>query len=151
MNEITFAEIKDENEIDILRNRSSKYKDFIYKYEQPVIDLLKKNFKLRDSYYLIAKQNDNFVAFCSTDRDWREKGFFMIREIIVDPAFQKQGIGEKIIKMCIEHAKEKKARGVVTETAFENIPMQKLCEKLGFKKWDNSEWKDGITYKLILK
>lgn len=49
---------------------------------------------------------------------------------------------------CIEHAKNLKANGVITETAFENYPMQSLCEKFSFKKWDNPQWKEGITYRL---
>lgn len=149
MGNIIFSEIKDENEINILRNRSSKYNDFIYTYDQATIDLLKKNFKRNDSFYIIAKKDDVFVGFCAIDRDWWEDGYFFIREILVDPYFQKQGIGEKIMGMCIEHAKEKKAIGMVTETSFQNIPMQKLCTKFHFEKWNNPQWKEGITYKLL--
>ncbi|TAN33022.1 GNAT family N-acetyltransferase [Patescibacteria group bacterium] len=73
----------------------------------------------------------------------------MVREILVDLNFQKQGFGKQLMSMCVEHARDKGAVGVVTETAFDNIPMQKLCEKLGFKKWENPQWKKGITYKLV--
>ena len=92
---------------------------------------------MSDSLYIIAKQDDKFVAFCSVDRDWWEENYFMIREILISQHFQKQGIGEKIMYMCVDHAKNKGAIGVVTETAYENIPMQKLCTKLGFQKWNN--------------
>ena len=149
MNQITFSIVQNEDEIEILRNRSGKYNDFTYTYEETTIDLLKKNFSLPDSLYLIAKKGDEFVAFCSIDRDWWEVNYFMIREVIVDTNFQKQGIGETIMGKCIDHAKSKGAIGVVTETAFENLPMQKLCAKFHFSKWDNPEWKEGITYKLI--
>ncbi|MEK7126876.1 MAG: GNAT family N-acetyltransferase, partial [Patescibacteria group bacterium] len=71
------------------------------------------------------------------------------REIFVDPNSQKLGIGKTLMDKCIKHARAKKAIGVVTETAFENSPMQNLCAKLNFKRWDNPRWKDGITYKLI--
>jgi N-acetylglutamate synthase-like GNAT family acetyltransferase len=118
-------------------------------YDQPTLDLLKRNFKLKDSYYLIARQNNTFVGFCSIDRDWWEDNYFFIREILVEPNFQKQGIGETIMGMCIEHAKKMAATGVVTETAFENEPMQKLCAKFPFKKWENPKWKEGITFKLM--
>ena len=149
MSNIIFSTIKDEKEIEILRDRSSKYKDFIYTYDQPTIASLKKNFRLVDSLYIISKDNEKFVSFCAIDRNWWEAGYFFIREILVDPNFQKQGIGEKIMGMCIQHAREKKATGVITETAFENIPMQKLCAKFHFEKWNNPKWKEGITYKLI--
>jgi len=153
MNQINFYIVQKENEIEILRNRSGKYNDFTYTYswtiEESTLDLLKKNFSLPDSLYLIAKKNGEFVAFCSIDRDWWEDNYFMIREIIVDPNFQKQGIGETIMGKCINHAKEKGAVGVVTETAFGNLPMQKLCAKFHLNKWNNPQWKDGVTYKLM--
>lgn len=88
-------------------------------------------------------------VFVPIDRDWWEDGFFMIREIFINPNFQKQGVGEKIMGMCIEHARNKKAVGVVTETDFRNIPMQGLCKKFNFKEMDNPHWKEGITYKLL--
>ena len=145
MPNITISIMKDVKEIDFLRHKSS----FNYTYDQATLDLLKKNFTLKDSLYLIAKKDAKFVAFCSIDRDWWEENYFFLREILVTPDFQKSGIGKELMNRCIEHARNKKALGVVTETAFENSPMQKLCEKFDFKEWDNPQWKKGITYKLL--
>jgi len=149
MGDITLSIIKDGREIDILRSMTSKYKDFMIKFNEETLNLLKKNLKLQDSLYIMAKQGDNFVAFCSVDPEWWENNYFFIREIFVQPNFQRQKIGEMLMGKCIGHARQKGAIGIVTETAFENIPMQKLCAKLGFKKWDNPRWKAGITYKLL--
>lgn len=145
MNNITISTISDAEEIDLLRGKSS----FNYTYDKATIDSLKKHFALKDSLYLIAKKGEEFVAFCSMDRDWWEENFFFIREILVEPNFQKLGIGKELMSRCIKHAKNKKATGVVTETAFENSPMQSLCTKFDFKKWNNPQWKEGITYKLL--
>ncbi len=147
---IAYEKITNKDEIEILRDKGSVYKDFSYKYNGETIDLLKKNFDRDKSYYLLAKNNDDFAGFISCDTDWWEDDCFFLREIFVDPNFQKQGIGKKLMNACIEHAKKNGAKFVVTETAFENIPMQKLCEELGFRKWDNPEWEEGITYKLKL-
>lgn len=147
MKDITVSTIKDEKELEVLRGKSS----FNYTYDEVTIDLLKRNFKSKDSLYLIAKKDEEFGAFCSIDRDWWEDNFFFIREILVDPNFQKLGIGKELMNRCIEHARSKKAVGVVTETAFNNLPMQKLSLGLGFKEWDNPKWKDGVTYKLMFK
>ena len=89
------------------------------------------------------------MAFCSIDNDWWEENYFFIREILVDPNFQKLGMGEKLMRECVEFAKNKGGVGIVTETNFKNYPMQNLCKKLGFKEWSNPQWKKGITYKLI--
>ncbi len=145
MDDLVISAIKNENEIEILRERKS----FNYTYDNANIDLLKKNFKFDDSLYLLAKQGEKFAGFCSIDRDWWEDNYFFIREIFVDPDFQKLGVGSELMNRCIEHARSRKALGVVTETAFDNYPMQKLCEKLGFTKWDNPRWKEGITYRFM--
>lgn len=149
MTDIVISTIKDEQEIEILCNVTSGYKDFVYRYDQKTLNLLKNNLKLEGSLYIVAKQDGNFVAFCSADTEWWEDNYFFIREIFVKPDFQKQKIGEKLIQKCIDHARQKGAAGIVTETAFENIPMQKCCAKFGFKKWDNPHWKEGATYKLL--
>ena len=149
MNDIIYSTITDPEEIEILRDKTSQYNDLVLSYNQKTVDLLKKNFNLKDSLYIIAKKNNEFVGFCSIDKDWWEDGFFMIREIFVNPNFQNQGVGEEIMGMCIEHARNKKAVGVVTETDFRNIPMQGLCKKFNFKEMNNPHWKEGVTYKLL--
>src|SRR3989339_305895 len=105
MDEIKITEMKDEKEIDFLSGRSS----FNYIYDKNTIDLLKKHFLLKDSLYLLAKKSNEFVGFCSIDRGWWEENFFFIREILVDPSFKRLGIGEELMKKCIDHAKNKKA------------------------------------------
>lgn len=137
--------MKDEKELEQLRDKES----FHYTYDDITMDSLKKHLKLKDSLYILAKQGNEFVGFCSIDRGWWEDNLFFIREILVDPTFRKQQIGEELMNRCIQHAKEKGAIGVVTETDFENIPMQRLCTKLGFTPWQNPQWSKGITYRLI--
>lgn len=130
--------------LDSLRGLSS----FNYTYSAATLSSLKHHFKLKDSLYLLVTSGTEFAAFCSIDRDWWEPNFFFLREILVSPKFQKLGIGQELMHRCIEHARAKKARGVVTETAFKNYPMQSLCAKFHFQVWDNPKWKEGITYKL---
>ena len=43
---------------------------------------------------------------------------------------------------CIHYAKHNNASAIITETAFENYSMQKLCESLEFNKRDNPKWKE---------
>jgi ribosomal protein S18 acetylase RimI-like enzyme len=145
MKEVTYSIIKTPEEINILRGIESHG----YTMNEELIKLLQRNFELEKSLYLLVKSNSDFAGFCSIDKDWWEDNYFFLREIIVDPQFQQQGIGKELMTRCISHAKKSGANGVVTETDFDNARMQKLCEKLGFKKWDNPQWKDGITYKLI--
>ncbi len=145
MNNLVFRVMIEEKEIEYLCDKSS----FNYTYDKATIDSLKKLFKTKDSLYLLVKSGEKFVAFCSIDRGWWEVNYFFLREILVNPGFQKLGLGRQLMERCLKHAKDRNALGVVTETANDNYPMQNLCEKLHFKKWENPQWKDGITYKLI--
>lgn len=145
MNPTTISKITDEKELEALLNKQS----FNYVFDQALVDSLKTYFKQVDSLFLIARDDAEFAGFCCIDRDWWEDNFFFIREILVDAHFQKCGIGEELMRQCIEHAKSRGAVGVVTETAFENYPMQALCEKMGFVKWENPQWIEGVTYKLV--
>jgi predicted N-acetyltransferase YhbS len=92
MNNIIISKIINENEIDILLDKESIFDNFSYKYNEEIIDFLKKNLNNKDSLYLIAKQDNNFVAFISIDDEWWEEDSFFIREIFVNPLYQKQKI-----------------------------------------------------------
>lgn len=141
---IKITVVKDEREIEMLNGRQS----FKYTYDDVTMGSLRQHYLLKDSLYLLAKDGEKFVAFCTIDRGWWEDNYFFIREILVDPIYQNLGLGKKLMQRCIAHAQQKGARGVVTETAYDNLPMQNLCERLGFEKWNNPQWQDGVTYKL---
>ncbi len=141
----------DAEDMDTLKDKKSTFANLHFVYDAETLSYLKKQFARTDSLYLIAKEdNYTFVAFCSLDSDWWEPRHFFLREIFVMPAYQGQGIGKMFIEKCVEHAKRHNALAIVTQTAFENQPMQKLCEKSGFSRWDNPQWKKDLTYKLVL-
>lgn len=144
MHIISYSVILDIEEIEILRDRQV----FNYEYDQENIELLKQYFPTKDSLYTLVKNDDQFAGFCSIDRGWWEDDYFFLREILVDPNSRGLWIGGELMKRSINHAKNCGAVWVVTETAFDNLPMQWLCEKQGLKEWDNPQWKDGITYKI---
>lgn len=146
---IEYFVITQADDIDVLRGKTSQFNNFNVRYNEETLKYLKTHLADKDSLYVMAKEGDTFAGFCSVDSDWWEKGYFFLRDIFVEPLFQQRGIGLELMQRCISHAQEKDAVGIVTETAFENIPMQKLCAKCGFVEWNNPEWKDGITYKLL--
>ncbi len=147
----TVTPITDTSMIETLLGKSSHYEDFLYEYERDTIELLVRNFALPDSLYLMVTDDETFVGFVSCDRDWWEDNRFFLREIFVAPEYQGKGVGSYLMERCITHAKAHAAMELVTQTAFENIPMQQLCEKNGFVRWPNPQWSEGITYKFGFK
>ena len=153
-NSIIISTITKKSEIGILKGKTSVYWDLVIKYDETAkdtLDLLKRNIWDKDSLYLIAREKDKFVWFCSIDKEWWEQWIFFLREIFIEPRYQKHKIWKELIKRCIGHAKDRWAIWVVTQTDVKNIPMQKLCEKLWFIKWDNPQWIEWITYKLLFE
>ena len=145
---ISYQKVMVCDEIEVLRGKESTFANLHYAYDQQTIDLLQKNFTRPDSLYTMVRDGERFVAFCATDSDWWEPHTFFLREIFVMPDYQRSGIGDVLMKESIAHAQSHRAKGIVTETALENVPMQKLCENNGFQRWENPQWKEGITYKL---
>lgn len=144
MTDLHYSVIKDANELQILKWRDS----FWYLYDETLMILLTRYFSWDKSLYILVMSWWEFVAFCSVDTDWYEDNYFFLREILVDKEFQWLHIGTELVKKSIEHARVHGAIGIVTETAFDNISMRRLCEKSWFQEWDNPEWKEGITYKI---
>ena len=150
MHTIQLFQITRPEEIGILLGRESSLHGFHYTYDHETIDLLKNNFRREGSLYLVARLDNTFAAFISTDTDWWQDNCYFIREVFVSPDFQGHGLGKLLMTKCIEHARKHRAKSILTETAFGNIPMQGLCVSLGFQSWDNPVWKEGITYRLEL-
>jgi acetyltransferase len=53
--------------------------------------------------------------------------------ILVGDPYQKQGLGMELMKRILQVARDEKVKRVVADLLQENIGMQRLCEKLGFK------------------
>lgn len=140
--------VTDQNELSVLLGKSSQFRHLNFKYDETILNFLKQHLNEAQSFYLIVREHGNFVAFCSMDKDWREKDVFFLREIFVEPSHQNQGIGKELLQRCIDHARAHKAKAIVTQADFANEPMQKLCHSFGFVEWANPEWKNGITYRL---
>ncbi|MBU0766994.1 GNAT family N-acetyltransferase [Patescibacteria group bacterium] len=146
---IEYFTITKPEDIDVLRGKTAQFRSLNIQYDDETLQYLKDHLLDEGNLYLIAKEKYAFAGFCSIDSDWWGKGFLFLREIYVEPRLHKQGIGSELMRRCIVHAQNCGVEGIVTETAVENVPMQKLCKKFGFEEWENTEWKEGITYKLV--
>lgn len=147
--------ISNPEELNVLRGKKSKWGDFCYAYDDRTIDMLKKKISLPDSLYImVTDEKGAFVAFCATDRDWREQDYFFLRELFVVPTYHGRGIGMELIKRIMMHARQKRAVGVVAEADFENARAKGIYGKMGFDEWETPQWgglqgENRITYKKL--
>lgn len=61
------------------------------------------------------------------------KKAFILNDLFVAEHARKQGVAQYLIEQCYSYCLQKDARYIALETATDNVPAQKLYEKLGMK------------------
>lgn len=144
---IKYFQIRSKEELRGLKGLTAKYKNLNFSFPSKYISKMENILNSKNGYQLFAKNNEQIVGYVAGAETIHPR-YFTMSELFVDPSAQRKGVGSKLTDMVIKYAEKKKLNGVITQTEFENIPAQKLYEKIGFVKVDNPEWKDGITYEL---
>lgn len=96
---------------------------------------LEERFKQEDSVIFLAVDGENSVGFVqlfpsfssvSMERLW------ILNDLYVKQEVRRKGYGEKLMAKAIAFAKETNAKGLLLETAPDNVNAQELYEKIGF-------------------
>lgn len=109
------------------------------------LDFRDKESKLNDLYVYddgIVKGLIRWAKIGSKDAE--------IFELYIDTFFQGQGIGNILIKDCIEHAKKLGTTKIFLWVLEKNYNARKFYEKYGFKCTDVSKFEDG-TIEVLLR
>lgn len=97
------------------------------------LELCKQNLKIKiglDSYYIVAKQNQEIVGFAGILKIIDEVN---IMNIVVRKDKRQEGIGSKLLNEIFEIAKQQKAQSITLEVNENNQPAIKLYQKFGFE------------------
>ncbi|KAB2334713.1 GNAT family N-acetyltransferase [Cytobacillus depressus] len=100
-------------------------------------DFIKERLTSEDSVIFIAFDGGNPVGFVQLYPSFSSvsmKRLWILNDLYVKESVRGKGYGEKLIKQAIKFAKDTKAKGLLLETAADNIDAQKLYEKVGFTK-----------------
>lgn len=92
--------------------------------------ILQDELKSENSYYLVAKSNDEIVGFAGI-KLLADKADIM--NIAVKKSFRNQGIGSLLLKNVMQLSQEKKLTSIFLEVMEENYPAIHLYKKFGFK------------------
>jgi ribosomal protein S18 acetylase RimI-like enzyme len=84
---------------------------------------------INSSQCLYASIDDIIVGYAIFERSFFGQGFIDL--LIVHPDYRRLGIGKAIIAYIEEHCPTEK---LFTSTNQSNIPMQNLCENIGFSR-----------------
>jgi len=150
MKEMIIQKITDPKDLDVLRNKKADFGELIFNFSDSYINQLKKMLLKDSSLQLVARKEKVFAGYIASIVSERWLKHIEILELFIDPNFQGKGVGTKLVNEVINYARGLSFDGVIVQTEKENIPAQKLYEKLGFIVIDNPEWQEGITYQLSL-
>jgi len=101
----------------------------------PYEDMLERWFQSGITETLMASMEKRPVGFAMLGRHQSEQESSQIAELLaiaVEPAKQKKGIGDSLIREVVRKAREFRIKTVVLYTALENVAAQRLFKKNGF-------------------
>lgn len=125
------------NELDSLTELFDLYRLF-YKQESNLEGaraFLKERLVKDESVVFIAYDENSPVGFVQLYPSFSSvsmKQSWILNDLYVKKSARNNGFAEKLIKMVINFAEETDAKGILLETGKENIPAQRLYEKIGF-------------------
>ena len=127
------------NDLDSLVELFDLYRQF-YKQASDLKgarEFLEDRFVKNESIIFIAFDDGNPVGFTqlfpsfssvSMQRSW------VLNDLYVKETARRKGVAEKLIRKAIAFAEETGSKGILLDTAADNVNAQKLYEKIGFIK-----------------
>lgn len=62
---------------------------------------------------------------------------WVIKDLITDNMYRKKGIASEVVNLLVKKAIKDGAKVIESEVSYDNIPVKKIFEKLGFKEEKN--------------
>ncbi|TQR12786.1 GNAT family N-acetyltransferase [Psychrobacillus soli] len=127
------------NDLDSLVELFDLYRQF-YKQASDLKgarEFLEERLMKKESIIFIAFDDGKAIGFTqlfpsfssvSMQKSW------VLNDLYVKEAARRKGVAEKLINQAIDFAGETSAKGILLETAADNVNAQKLYEKIGFKR-----------------
>jgi ribosomal-protein-alanine N-acetyltransferase len=121
----------EESDVEFAHSLSKK----VFSQYGPYEDMLERWFQSGTTETLLALMEKRPVGFAMLGRHPSECEYRQIAELLaiaVEPAKQKKGIGDFLIREIVRKARELRIETVVLYTALENVAAQRLFKKHGF-------------------
>lgn len=90
-----------------------------------------------------GKEAFGFVQLYPSFSSVSMKSLWILNDLFVAKSGRRRGVAEQLIRRAERHARETNARGLILETAVDNLPARSLYEKLGW-----TMGKGFLTYKI---
>ena len=119
------------SDVEFIHSLSKK----VFSVYGPYEDMLARWFDSDITVTLLAFMEERAVGFAMLGRHQRKRDSRQVAELLaiaVEPAKQKSGIGDSLIREIVRKVGELRIEIVVLHTALENMPAQRLFKKHGF-------------------
>ncbi|GHG08478.1 N-acetyltransferase [Deinococcus piscis] len=138
--------------LDDLDTLSELFDEYRVWYAQPsdqagARDFLRERLLLGESVILLALVNDRPAGFTQLYRSFssvRMRRLWILNDLFVRDAFRGQRVGLALLDAARDLAVQSGARGVVLETAGDNLAAQRLYDRYGFQR------SSGVHYLLTV-
>ena len=144
---IEIKQIFNAEELNILTDQKNSFDTMSFEFSEKYLASLKEVFL--KGFQFFAEDSGQLAGYIASIESKRWPESLEIIELFVSQKYQGVGVGTRLVNKVIQIAKEFQKSAIVVQTEKENIPAQRLYEKLGFEKADNPNW-EGITYRLDL-
>ncbi len=110
---------------------------------------LRERLTKKDSVVFLASDDagtvHGFVQLYPTLSSVSMQRLWILNDLFVSSSARRSGVAEALIERSIQHARETRSKGLILETAIDNIPARTLYEKLGWKR-DDEFHRYSITF-----
>lgn len=111
-------------------------------YKQPsdvrgAREFLRERVARKESVAFLAMDGDKacgFVQLYPSFDSTAMRRLWVLNDLFVVPEVRKSGVAKLLMERARQLAVETKAKGLILETAVDNVPAQKLYEQLGWKR-----------------
>jgi GNAT superfamily N-acetyltransferase len=100
-------------------------------------EFLRERLERDESVIFLAMDGDKPVGFTQLYPSFDSvtmRRMWILYDLFVVPAARKRGVAKLLMQRARQFTVETKAKGLILETATDNIPAQKLYEQLGWKR-----------------
>ncbi|MGY0392094.1 GNAT family N-acetyltransferase [Bizionia sp. KMM 8389] len=113
-------------------------------YEDPCLDTLSETYNKTDSVYFVATKNNRVIGGCGIAAlEDSETNICELQKMYFLPEGRGIGLGAKMIKKCLNKARELGFESCYLETLPFMVAAQKLYAKVGFEPLDAAMGKTG--------
>jgi len=119
-----------------------------HKKELPKVDLMRVTDPMCSRQWVTVSNEDKKII--SVGRiEKRGMNKWAIRDLVTDNMYRENGIASEVVTRLVDKAVKGGARTIESEVSYDNVPVKKIFEKLGFKEDERRRNTNEMTHYVL--